>query len=173
MWGHHNRSHRADVVVAFENQDDADDAVLQLRLAGFRDTQIGYAGRLRSGRMLDLLERDRSFAGSVLGGIIGAALGIAITPALARLLSPSGGPYDLFGLGVTTAVSAALFVGFIGGWIGMSLHRGGTEVPATDPTDGPFILAVAAGEARPRAWEILHHHGHDLPATSVTQPSVT
>ena len=42
MRAHDNRLHSADVVAAFENQDDADEALLQLRLAGFRDDQIGY-----------------------------------------------------------------------------------------------------------------------------------
>ncbi|HEY1187232.1 MAG TPA: hypothetical protein VGE74_06210 [Gemmata sp.] len=148
--------------MAFDNQDDADTAVLQLRLAGFRDSQIGYAGRLRGGRMLDLLERDRSFGGAVLGSIVGAALGVALTPALAWLLAPATGAHDLFGLGVTSAVSGAMFLGFLGGWIGMSLHRNGVDVPATGPADGPFILAVAAGDAHNRAWEILHRRGHDL-----------
>ncbi len=162
MWGHDNKSRQADVVAAFENQDDADEAVLQLRLAGFRDRQIGYTGQLPNGRTMDLLERGHGGAGAVLGGIVGAALGIALVPALTWLLTPSGGPLDSFGLSVTSAVFGALFVGSIGVWIGMSLPRRGVVAPTGHLGDGPFVLAVAAGAERDRAWTILHHHGHDL-----------
>jgi len=158
------------VVVAFNNQDDADEAVLQLRLAGFRDTQIGFTGRLPNGRGVDLLERDHSFAGAVLGSIIGAALGVALTPALAWLLAPATGAHDTFGLGVTSAVCGAMFGGFVGGWIGMGMHRRGVEAPVPGAADGPFILAVSAGDARNQAWEIMHRHGHDLPSNPAAQP---
>lgn len=153
---------RADVVAAFDNQDDADEALLQLRLAGFRDKQIGYSGRLLNGQTMDLLERDRSFGGALMGTVIGAALGVAMTPMLARMLSFGDGPNEMFGLGVTAAVCGAMFLGFMGGWIGMGMHRRGVEAPVTDREDGPFVLAVSAGAGRARAWEILHRHGHDL-----------
>ncbi|MDY3560923.1 hypothetical protein R5W23_002172 [Gemmata sp. JC673] len=173
MWGHNSTSCRADVVAAFDNQGDADEALLRLRLAGFRDKQIGYTGRLHNGHTTDMLERSHTFAGAVLGSIIGAAIGVALTPLLNRVLSPLNGPHDLFGLGVTAGVCGAMLVGFFGGWIGMSMHRRGTEAPATDREDGPFVMAVSAGDARPRAWEILHQHGHDLHSAQIPAPGAT
>ncbi len=170
MWAHDNKSPTADVIAAFDNQDDADEALLQLRLAGFRDKQIGYTGRLANGHTTDLMERDHSFAGATLGGIVGAALGVAIAPGLARLMSPPTGPSDLFYLEITCAVFGALFISFVGGWIGMSMHRRGVDAPAPAPGDGPFVLAVNSGNARDRAWSILHQHGHDLASGPIMQP---
>ena len=169
MWAHDNTLRHADVVAAFDNQDDADEALLQLRLAGFRDTQIGYTGRLANGHTTDLMERDHSIAEAVFGGIAGTALGAALAPTMAWLMAPPTGPSDLFNLSITCAVFGALFVSFVGGWIGMSLHRRGVDAPATTFADGPFILAVSAGNARDRAWTILHEHGHDLSSGAVAQ----
>ncbi len=166
MWAHDSRSHAADVVVTFENQDDADDAVYLLRLTGFRDRQIGYTGRLLNGHVVDLLERDRSFGGAALGGLAGAALGVGLAPVLAWLMAPPSGVYDLFGLAVTCGVFGALFLSFLGGCIGMSVPRSGMVAPATGSTD-PFVIAVAAGTAHDRAAEIVHEFGgHDLPMVS-------
>ena len=37
-----SRSRDANVVATFDSQYDADEAILELRLAGFRDNRIGY-----------------------------------------------------------------------------------------------------------------------------------
>ena len=167
MWRRDSESRRADVVAVFENQDDADEALLQLRLAGFRDRQIGFYGAHLDGTSEDLLERDQWFAGAVIGGVAGAAFGVAIAPALAWLMAPMTGPHDLFGLSVTCGVFGALFVSFLGAWVGMSVPRRGVDVPAISPADGPFVLAVSAGSAHYRAQEIVHRFGGHDPASVV------
>ncbi len=154
------------MIATFENQDDADDAVYRLRLAGFRDRQIGYTGRLPNGHTTDLLERDRSFGGAVVGGLVGCVLGVGLVPALVWLMTPPSGASDLFGLAVTCGVFGALFLSFLGGWIGMGIPRRGVIAPATGSTD-PFVIAVTAGAAHDRATEIVHEFGgHDLPVAS-------
>jgi hypothetical protein len=169
MW---TRDTKANVVAVFENQDDADEAVLRLRLAGFRDRQIGYFGSHLDGTAEDLLERDHWFAGAVLGGVVGAALGVAAAPALAWLMAVSTGPHDLFGLSITCAVVGGLFVSFVGGWIGMSVSRRKVNVPATSTAAGSFVLAVSAGEARERALAIIHGSGGHETLPSAGAPHI-
>ncbi|QJW96957.1 hypothetical protein [Frigoriglobus tundricola] len=167
MRAHNNK---ADVVAVFENQDDADEAVLQLRLSGFRDRQIGYYGRHLDGTAEDLLEHDRWFGGAVVGGVIGAALGAVAAPALAWLMAAPTGPHDLFGLAITSAVVGALFLSFIGGWMGMSVARRSVALPESGAADGAFVLALMAGAARDRAWGIIRRFGGHEPHAGVTMP---
>jgi hypothetical protein len=173
MWARKDNTRHANVMAAFENQDDADEAVLQLRLSGFRDEQIGYfAPRLRNGRVLDLMDRDYWLVGGILGGVIGAAIGIALSPALAWLMAAPTGPHDPFGLAITCGVFGALFASFLGGWIGMNISRQGVAPPPLGTVDAPFVIAVAAGDARAQALEAIHHHGgHELTLETTATPA--
>src|SRR5215510_7355321 len=54
---HNSKLESANVVAAFDNQWDADEAVLGLRLAGFRDDQFGYLARNIRGVVTDYVGR--------------------------------------------------------------------------------------------------------------------
>ncbi len=164
MNSHDSRLHNADVVAAFENQDDADEAVLQLRATGFHDNQIGYFAWQLNGSLMDLLDRHYGFAGSVIGGIAGALLGVGAAPLLDEWSIRVMDLHDPLGLAITLGTFGALFVGFIGWWIGASMMRRGVEAPAVVPTAGSFVVAVSAGDARELAWAAIRQHGgHELP----------
>lgn len=164
MRAHDNRLHSADVIAVFENQDDADEAVLQLRLSGFRDSQIGYFAQNPTRGLTDLLDHDREFAGSVIGGIAGAFLGVWSAQYLNGWFTEATGTSDFFGLALTLGGFGALFVGFLGWCIGEGISRRAVDAPAVDPAVGPFIIAVSAGEASDLAWHAIHHRGgHELP----------
>ena len=172
MQAHNNN--KADVVAVFENQDDADEAVLQLRLSGLRDRQIGYYGWHLNGTAEDLLDHDRWFGGAVVGGIIGAALGAVAAPALAWLMAAPTGPHDLFGLAITSGVTGLLFLSFVGGWIGMRVARRSVDLPENSAADGSFVLALMAGAARDRAWSIIRQFGgHELHSEMARPHAVT
>jgi hypothetical protein len=172
MHAHDSRVHSADVVAVFENQDDADEALLQLRLSGFRDDHIGYFSWHPTVGLTDLLERHHGFSGSVLGGILGGFLGVGMAMVLNDWYAALTGAHDFLGLAITCSVFMALFIGFMGWWIGASFAARGVEMPILDPAIGPFIMAVSTGDmhddpnassARARAWEVLHRNGgHEL-----------
>ena len=169
MRTHDSGLHRADVIAVFENQDDADEAVLQLRLSGFRDSQIGYFSQLPNGRLTDLLDHDREFAGSIVGGGAGALLGAGAAQWLNEWFALRTGTSDLFGLAVTLATFGALFVGFVGWWIGVGIARRAVEAPAIGPDVGPFILAVETGPESENVRSMLHEYGgRDLPPGAMT-----
>lgn len=178
-----NRLHNADVVAVFENQDDADEALLQLRLAGFRDDHIGYFSWHPTVGLTNLLDCDYGAAGSVLGGILGALLGVGLAMLLDARYAAVTGASDLLGLAITCGTFGSLFIGFLGWWVGASIPANGVEAPAVDPTVGPFIMMVAVGNihddpsaqaAHDRAWDVLQRNGgHELPpGAMVGHPSV-
>jgi len=164
MQAQDSKSPTADVVAIFDDQLDADEAVLQLRLAGLRDAQIGYFSQYQFGGLTNLLERTYEVTGAIIGGIVGVATGVAVAWVLSAWWASMIGVRDLFGLSITLGIFGALFVGFFGALIGMGISRRGVAVPAINPAAGPFILAVSAGELRDRAWDIIHQHGgHEVP----------
>jgi hypothetical protein len=169
MRAHHSKLHRADVVAAFENQDDADEAVLQLRLAGFDDEHIGYFTRHPTRGLTDLIDHDHAFAGSVIGGVLGILMGVGAARLLDRWSDMAANVRDPLGLMLTLATFGALFLGFVGWGIGVGISRRAVEAPAIDPSVGAFIIAVAAGPASQTAWAAIRAHGgHELPPGAMT-----
>jgi hypothetical protein len=169
MLAHSDKLPRADVVAMFENQDDADEAVFQLRLAGVSDDHLGYFAQHPVRGLMDLIAHDRRFSGSVIGGVAGAALGVWA----AQVVNGWGAAYDalrdFFGLAVTLGTTGALFVGFAGWWIGTGVARREVRLPAIDPAIGAFIVAVVAGGLRDRVWALIRRHGgHELPPGATT-----
>jgi hypothetical protein len=163
-----SRTRDANVFATFDSQYDADEAVLELRLAGFRDNRIGYFTHAPDGSPDDLLERNHWLTGAALGAIAGAALGVGIS----RIVPAWG--LDPLGLLITCAVFGALFVGTIGGLIGEAIPRRRVAIHSVGPTDGPLVVAVAAGADHGRAAEILRHReGHvtDVGGTPATGPA--
>ena len=168
MRADNSKLHSANVIAVFESQDDADEAVLQLRLSGFRDRQIGYFSQHPTGGLTDLLEHDREFAGSVIGGIAGAFLGVGMAWALNKWFANIEGARDFFGLAITLGLFMSLFVGFLGWWIGEGISRRAVDAPPVDSTVGPFVIAVAADNATELARHAIHHHGgHELPPNAL------
>jgi len=158
-----NTSRSANVVATFDTQDEADEALLELRLAGFRDRRIGYFARTPAGEMTDLLERNFWITGATIGAIVGALLGVW----LARIIPGWESPYvrriDSFGLMVTCATFGSLFLSCAGGMIGAGMRRRWLGMPKLGPADAPFVIAVAADEDRELAIAVLQHRGaHDL-----------
>jgi hypothetical protein len=166
------RSRDANVVATFDSQFDADEAILELRLAEFRDSQIGYFTHSPNGELTDLLERNYWMAGAGLGAIAGAALGVW----LARLIPYWETHYlrglDPLGLLITCSVFGALFLGTMGGLIGGATSRRTIAAPAIGQTDGPLIVAVRSGEEHDKAAELLRRRGGHV-MVSGTLPATT
>jgi hypothetical protein len=163
MRQHASKLETANVVAGFDNQWDADEAVLGLRIRGISDRRIGYYYPTVDGRMEDLLAQRHRFAASILGGVLGAALGGWVGLLLARWSYPPHESPDLLGLVLTCAVCGALFLGTAGGMLGLWTARPGAFAPAPDRATEPFVIAVDAGDARDEVWAILRDHGgHEL-----------
>jgi rhodanese-related sulfurtransferase len=157
-----SRTREANVVATFDSQYDADEAILELRLAGFRDRQIGYFTHAPDGTLSDLLERNHWLSGAALGAIAGVAIGVGVS----RIVPAWG--LDPLGLLITCAVFGMLFVGTIGGLIGEAIPRRRVAAPAIGPTDGPLVVAVSAGADNAQAAEVLRHRAGHVTAVGTT-----
>jgi hypothetical protein len=153
---------RANVVAAFESQDDADEALLELRLTGVPDRNIGYYYPGAGNRMNDLLAQYHRFAAAVIWGIAGAVIGWIVGVFLDR--AQSGVPLDPVGLGSTLAVCGALFLGTAGAMVGLWSDSPGDSVRVSgEAIHEPFVMAVDAGDAREEVRSILHRRGgHEI-----------
>jgi hypothetical protein len=169
---HESKLHSADVVAAFENQDDADEAVLQLRLLGLSDDHIGYFAQHPVRGWMDLIDHNLEYIGALVGGILGAVLGVWAAQLLDGWSRRADALTDLFGLSATLGSCSALFGAFVGWWIGTGIELRSVRAPAVDPAIGSFIIAVSAGALHDRAWSVIQEcGGHELPPDAVrSQP---
>lgn len=159
MWDHNTKLDRANVVAGFNSQDDSEEAVLGLRLAGFSDNRIGYYYPTGKGQMTDSLANHHRFMASVVGCVIGVIVGLVF--ARWGYLAPENP--DPVGLILASTVCGALFFGMVGGMMsGWSARLGSRDTVLSEVSE-PFVLTVDAGGNRNEAWEIIHMHGgHDL-----------
>jgi len=167
----HRTPNSANVIAAFDTQDEADEALLELRLAGFRDRRIAYFARTPTGEMTDLLERNYWITGATFGAIVGALLGVW----LARIIPGWESPYvrriDAFGLMVTCATFGSLFFSCAGGMIGAGITRRWLGTPNLGLADAPFVVAASAGEDRELAIAALQRRGgHDVRSDGPAAP---
>ena len=149
---------RANVVAGFNNQDDAEEALLALRLSGFKDKRIGYFYPAGPGRMADLLARYHRFAATILWGGAGLAAGWGVGLLLERWFTQGLGP-DPVGLAETCAIFGLLFFGTAGGMMGLWVVSPGTYARTSGGPTPPFLMAIDARDGRDRAWVILRRHG--------------
>jgi len=165
-----NKLHKAAVVAAFSNQTEIEAAIHQLRRAGFRDRHIGYFVWLPLAGLKNLLDHDAGREGAIAGGIVGAVFGIWIVPLLNDWFVSASGVRAFFELAVLSTICVALLFGFLGWEIGARVHDSTLEAPATDPADGPFVLAVDAGEAKDWVWSVVRQNGGYEPHRATGHP---
>jgi hypothetical protein len=177
MCGHNHKLETANVVAVFETQDDADEAVLGLRLAGFRDNRIGYFARNLAGQVTDFVGKMNTIPGAVIGMLLGAGLGIGLgqlvltgqdTP-LAPPLVP-----EFNNVLLTCALWGAVALGIVGAALGYMTPRGETVHYGDEMAAGRYVIAVNAGDRTGEAWDAIRRHGgHDPePADGVMRGAV-
>ena len=155
----HNKFADATVLAAFESQDEAEDALLGLRSAGFKDRQIGYYCLVGNGMMRDYLADYHRFAAAMVWGAIGLLGGLV----LAWIVYVNGTDIDWFGLSVTCGVFGALLLGTLGGMMGLSRPLPGAYISLPEGMAEPYVMAVAARNAPTEARTILEQHGgHEM-----------
>jgi|ERR1700722_10800640 len=160
MWHHDSKLNHANVIAGFESNDDAEEAVLGLRMLGYRDAQIGYYSANGYREMDDQLAPYHRFAGSVVGAIIGAAIGWALARWAFYAFNLD---LDQFGLVITVAITSATFFGMLGGCSGLWLKPPQDAALVPNGFSEPYVITVDAGETRELAWSMIRKHGgHEL-----------
>ena len=168
------------VVALFEERSEAEDAIRDLKNAGFTNKQIGIAtqDRVRAGKTHSegtpvdddpgrIVEETASglaegaAVGALTGGVIGGLVGL-----VSSLLIPGIGPLvvggvlasALMGLGVGAATG-----GLIGGLVGMGVPEQDARYFDAGLREGRTLVTVSDTEgASEEALGILQRHGADL-----------
>lgn len=174
MHAHNEKLEHANVVAVFEVQDDAEDAVLGLRLAGFRDARVGYFARNTVGLVEDFVWKGHTFLGAVVGVVVGALLGAwAGQYALDTNASPLGPAFIPGDRGVilTCAICGALLLGMTGALAGWGVPRGDAVHYGSEMEAGRYVVSVNAGNRTEDAWAVIRSHGGHapLPADAVVR----
>lgn len=168
---------RANVVAVFDSQDEADEALMALRITGFRDRRMGYLSRSMNGLVVDALGRSYLGAGTLLGLLVGAALGLWTgwmaqtgqgTPIAPPMVPEASSTVVL----LTCALWGAAFFGLIGASIGFCFHRRETVHFGSELEPGRYVMTLDAGDRKDEAWAILRSYGarHPEPADRVEMP---
>ena len=161
-----DNSSRRTAAGVFRDRDDAKRAIDELKDAGFRDSQIGYAARDdRNGALDRDTNAEKSgdtasgaVAGAVTGGVLGAVAGAA-----AALLIPGVGPVVAGGILASALGGAA--IGAAGGGIIGALMNSGVEEHEARYYDEEFrrggtVVTVQSGADRyDEAMAILRRNG--------------
>src|SRR5436190_3418041 len=153
----------AALIAIFDDRLEAEMAVRDLEVAGFKDDQIGYAIRgsdVGAGGMITDTSGTKDGRGAVAGAITGGLAGGALAATVTALLVPGVGP-------VVAAGALAMFLGYagagaaVGGILGAMVGLGISEDEARyyekHFKEGKAIVAVKG--ATPTAADILARHG--------------
>ena len=166
MEPHNHKLNQANIVAVYGDQIDAEQAVLNLRVAGFPDARIGYFARDLVGLVTDYVWKGHTGAGAVIGVIVGAVVGL-----LAGLYARAGhashiGPQLIpgdFGVVFSAIIVGVVVLGLSGAFLGWGVPKGDTIHPGIEVTEGRYVIAVDAGDRRMDAWDALERHGGCLP----------
>jgi len=155
---------RSTVVGVFEDRRHADQAVSDLRNAGFRDDQIGVAMRHAEGEAVTGSSDEDSHAGT--GAIAGALTGLGLG-ALAGLGVLSGvipviGPAiagGTLGIILSNAAAGAGIAGLVGALAGAGIPEHEAKYYQGEFEAGRTIVTVSADGRADEATAIMRRHG--------------
>jgi hypothetical protein len=162
----HTKLDDANVIAGFDNQWDAEEAVLGLRMSGISDDHIGYYSQDMNGKVTDLLGRSHRPLAMIIGGVLGAVLGVIYGQLVDRSWFDPGQSPNTINVMVVCAVFGCLFLGTAGGMIGLWNER---PLPANLSgacRTEAIVLAVNAGDRRDEVWSIIRRHGGYVPGHS-------
>jgi uncharacterized protein (TIGR02271 family) len=156
---------KATIVGVFEDRARADQAIRDLRAAGFRDDQIGVAsGRGETDTWAETKESGETHAdtGALTGALTGAGLGALAGLGILAGIIPVVGPAIVGGtLGVilTNAAAGAGLAGLAGALIGAGVPEEEATYYEGELKSGRTIVTVHANGRAAEARSILTRHG--------------
>src|SRR5512143_3925385 len=175
---------RSTVVGVFEDRRQADEAITELRQAGFREDQIGVATRQAEGETPGATtaeEGSRAGVGAIAGVLAGAGLGGLVGLGVLAGVIPVIGPVIAGGTLATilaNAAGGAAIGGLVGALAGAGIPEEEARYYQGELEAGRTIVTVQADGRYDEAVTILRRHGaydmHTAPgAATATQASRT
>jgi heat induced stress protein YflT len=153
------------VVGLFRDQSEAEDAIRDLKGAGYTNEQIGVAMQ-DPGKVEELVEETATglaagaTVGAVSGSVVGGLLGL-----LGSLLIPGLGPVVVGGVLASTLMGAGIGAatgGLIGALMGMGVPESDARHFDAGFREGGVLVTVTAPDGAPEALVILQRHGGDV-----------
>lgn len=153
---------KSTIVGVFETRGRAEQAIADLKSAGFSDKQIGMVSRNAEGKLVD--ENDETLAeeGAVTGAVAGAGAGALIGAGVLAGIIPVVGPVLAIGaLGTVllNAVGGAAIIGIAGALIGWGIPEEEAAFYESEVVAGRYLVTVEANGRADEARVILHKHG--------------
>jgi uncharacterized protein (TIGR02271 family) len=157
---------RQTVVGIFEDHHQAQQAVNELKRAGFSDAQIGVAGRnydasgtlTRDGDDQDSYAGEGAAAGLAAGAGVGALWGLGILSGVMPVIGPAiaGGT---LGVILSSAAAGAAAAGLTGALVGMGIPKDEAEFYESEFRSGRTIVTVACNGRESEATSLLRRFG--------------
>jgi len=151
------------VVGVFENRENAERAVSELRAAGFENDRIGVVGR-ESGdgsTSSDAEQRgENGMAGAATGAAIGAGAGGLVALGILSGFIPGIGPAiaaGTLGMVLSNVGLGAAAIGIAGTLVGIGMPQDEAEHYESEFQAGRTIVTVQ--DATGKAWQILQRNG--------------
>jgi hypothetical protein len=156
---------RTTVVGVFDDRTRAQEALRELRNAGFREDDIGVIARDGETRTETTTGTDTGsnvLAGAGAGAAAGAGVGALWALGIAAGMLPAIGPVIAGGLLASVLASAAggaAVAGVIGALIGLGIPEEEARYYEGEFRAGRTLVTVRAGARYDDAWAILRRHG--------------
>ncbi len=152
------------VVGVFSNRSQAEDAIAELRRAGFRDSQIGLVARNDSGDIEktdgagETMAEEGAVAGAVAGLGVGGLVGLGVLSGVIPIVGPAIMAGTL-GTILTNAVGGAAIAGVVGALVGFGIPEEDAKYYETEVKGGRYLVTVDAAGRYDEAWNVLNRFG--------------
>jgi hypothetical protein len=171
-----NDGRQTAVIGIFKDRAQAQQAVRELRAAGFREDQIGFIARRTEGAAgLETSEPTHTHweEGAAVGAASGAVAGGLWALGIAAGVLPAVGPIIAGGLLASVLASAAgtaVAGGVIGALLGLGIPEDEARFYEREFKSGRTLVTVRPEGRADEAWAILRRCGTYEPATAATLP---
>lgn len=152
------------VAGVFYTRAEAEQAIRDLRTAGFLEDNIGMIARDSDGNVVREKGREETLAGegAAAGAVVGAGAGALVGLGVLAGTIPVLGPVLAIGtLGtiLLNAAGGAAILGLVGGLIGLGIPEDDAKYYESEVHGGKFLVTVEATNRETEAWGILHRAG--------------
>ena len=158
------RSRKPQTVIGlFQSRAAAEDAILELKLAGFADNTIGMVARAPDGTVTtekadETMAEEGLAAGAVVGAGAGTLIGLGVVAGTIPVIGPVMAVGTLGTILLNAAVGAAA-VGVVGALVGMGIPEEDAKYYEVELRGGRFLVTVDAGDREVEALAILRRMG--------------
>lgn len=159
MW----KSNSSTVVGVFSTRSEMEQAIQELRAAGFPEDHIGMITRDPEGRLVSenggqTLVTEGAAAGAVVGASAGALVGWGMVSGTIPVIGPVLALGTL-GTILVNAAGGAAIMGVVGALVGLGIPEDEAKFYEAEVQGGRFLVTVDAGDRQAEAWTILNRAG--------------